>query len=218
MIQFKGTESSGVRGCLFGEKSNGLLGEVGFKLGLSASCWEDKGHMVFQNTEEQVLSSVSCGDEGSQHGGPPCVTGQGGKVGTRPQLGFYFKQDGKSQEGWVGGGGVTWSGFSFKGFAYGVERGPLRMWEGTQPWKPPGRDRWINCCSLQNLQRPSSPHRTRLRGSCLGDGADDSASPSPMSTEECPREAIPEPQSQKPGCQSCLWTSSSLYPPLDERG
>ena len=99
MIQLKGTESSGVRGCLFGEKSNGLLGEVGFKLGLSASCWEDQGHMVFQNTEEQVLSSVSCRDEGSQHGGPPCGTGQGGKVGSRPQLGFYFKQDGKSQEG-----------------------------------------------------------------------------------------------------------------------
>ena len=94
MIQLKGTESSGVRGCLFGEKSNGLLGEVGFKLGLSASCWEDQGHMVFQNTEEQVLSSVSCRDEGSQHGGPPCGTGQGGKVGSRPQLGFYFKQDG----------------------------------------------------------------------------------------------------------------------------
>lgn len=152
MIQFKGTESSGVRGCLFGEKSNGLLGEVGFKLGLSASCWEDQGHMVFQNTEKQVLSSVSCGDEGSQHGSPPCGTGQGGKVGARPQLGFYFKQDGKSQEGLVGGGGVTWAGFSFKRFAYGMERGPLRMWEGTQPWKPPDRDRRINCCSSQNLQ------------------------------------------------------------------
>lgn len=69
--------------------------------------------MVFQNTEEQVLSSVSCRDEGSQHGSSPCGSGHGGKVGARPQLEFYFKQDGKSQEGLVGGWGSDMVRFQF---------------------------------------------------------------------------------------------------------